>query len=246
MKRFLKDNDNIIFFLSLTIIISLILFIINKTCDLWDTEGVYVETVGGVLDIIVFGIILSIYEKRKFKRNDIKRYKEELKDYEGWDEKEAFYRVRGIINRLSLLKHTSFDFYGLIVRHISFGDVYFNGSIINSPKFESVQFNSCEIKNTKILASRDFKDIEFNWCTFDNFEIKGSKLENCRFDMQMKPDIYFSGCILHNCRFAYDENISINQFRNVLPGSLIGTIFQSEVKQKEFEKAFPDAFNEKL
>ena len=73
--------------------------------------GVLVEAHGLVFDLFIFGIVLTAYDairqaeenkKRREaeKQQRIKRYKEELDDYRGWREKEAGYRVAGIIRRL--------------------------------------------------------------------------------------------------------------------------------------------------
>ena len=78
----------------------------------FDQEGVLVEAHGMLFDVILFGIILNIYEhyldKRRKKEEEtlarklrIARYLEEIEDYLGWDEKEATYRIVGNIRRLN-------------------------------------------------------------------------------------------------------------------------------------------------
>jgi hypothetical protein len=91
------------FFVSLLAIISLnILFKGNVR------EGVLVfwgyfwgEAHGIIIDLLVFGILLSVYEERR-RRIDLKlKYLHELADYEDWRENEAVYRTTGIIRRLN-------------------------------------------------------------------------------------------------------------------------------------------------
>lgn len=65
-----------------------------------------VEANGMVFDLLVFGVLLSIYEALRAKRERIERYKEEIDDFKGWDEKEASYRTAGLIRRLNREKAT--------------------------------------------------------------------------------------------------------------------------------------------
>lgn len=59
-----------------------------------------VEANGMVFDLLVFGILLSIYEALREKKEKIERLHEEIDDYRGWDEKEAMYRIIGAVKRL--------------------------------------------------------------------------------------------------------------------------------------------------
>lgn len=59
-----------------------------------------VEANGMVFDLFVFGILLSVYEALREKKEKIERLHEEIDDFRGWDEKEAMYRIVGAIKRL--------------------------------------------------------------------------------------------------------------------------------------------------
>lgn len=49
-----------------------------------------------VFDLLVFGVLLSIYEALREKRDKIERLHEEIDDYRGWDEKEDYGRSEAI------------------------------------------------------------------------------------------------------------------------------------------------------
>ena len=66
----------------------------------FDSDGFWVEANGMVFDLFVFGVLLSIYEALREKRDKIEHLHEEIDDYRGWDEKEATYRIVGAIKRL--------------------------------------------------------------------------------------------------------------------------------------------------
>lgn len=66
-------------------------------------HDILVEANGMVFDLLVFGILLSIYDALREKKGKVERLHEEIDDYRGWDEKEAMHRIVGAINRLNKL-----------------------------------------------------------------------------------------------------------------------------------------------
>lgn len=83
-------------------------------------RDVLIETHGMLFDILLFGILLAIYEgilerrREKLKaaeerNNLIKRYEEEIDDFRGWHEPEAMYKNVGNIRRLNQLGVTEIN-----------------------------------------------------------------------------------------------------------------------------------------
>lgn len=75
-----------------------------------------VEANGMVFDLLVFGVLLSIYEKLREKRDKIERLHEEIDDYRGWDEKEAAFRIAGAVKRLSRLGVSEIKLFGYFLQ----------------------------------------------------------------------------------------------------------------------------------
>ncbi len=73
-----------------------------KFSDKWG--NILVEAHGLIFDLLVFGIVLALYETIRNKQENIKRWEEELNDYKGWTEPEAAYRVAGLIERIRKAK----------------------------------------------------------------------------------------------------------------------------------------------
>ena len=107
-------SSSIRIFISLAIIATLIIIFLDFLDDDFNLHDVLVEAHGLVYDLIVFGVIIALYdtwrdkrEKERIKKTErdqlIQRYKEELDDYRGWDALEARHRVGGIIRRLERL-----------------------------------------------------------------------------------------------------------------------------------------------
>jgi hypothetical protein len=109
MKRILSSK------IGLFVLLAILCLIIMIGSDFMDNEFSYhdilVEFHGLVFDLFIFGIILTIYESLKSKKEKlelkenkrlvlIERYKEEINDFRFWKSEEAFYRIRGLVKRL--------------------------------------------------------------------------------------------------------------------------------------------------
>ena len=71
--------------------------------------GVLVETFGFLMDVVFLGIFIVVFNGFRERKKQIERYKEEIDDYRGWNEKEATYRIVGLIRRLNKLKVYNID-----------------------------------------------------------------------------------------------------------------------------------------
>ena len=72
-------------------------------------EGLLIEAFGMILDILVIVIVIQWFNEKKEKARKIEQWKEEIDDYRGWDEKEATYRIVGMIRRLNKENVTRID-----------------------------------------------------------------------------------------------------------------------------------------
>lgn len=95
--------------LTVSVIIGIIIWVLPTLRP--SLSDIAVEFHGMIFDVILFGLVLTYFEQRLKKRFEeeeqqqqrqerIERWKEEIDDYRGWDEKEAMYRIRGNIKRL--------------------------------------------------------------------------------------------------------------------------------------------------
>jgi len=94
------------FFLLAALLWGGVMFLISIKMGKFDLDGLLTEANGMVFDLLVFGVLLSIYERLREKKDKIERLHEEIDDYRGWDEKEAMYRIVGAVRRLNKLGET--------------------------------------------------------------------------------------------------------------------------------------------
>lgn len=196
-------------------------------------EGLRVEAGGFVLDIILFGFVLGFYDYIKSKKQKIDKYKEEIDDYRGWDEKEAGFRVFGTIKRLIKLGELNLDisfcyfedirFFKNIFETFNFYTFSLTGAIFKNCKLNSCDFsnipNNGKTENAKEYYAIRPAYIEFINCDmtgslfsgnvynlfkFDNCTLIGSDFNNSKFDNSMFININFKSIKLENTVFSKD------------------------------------------
>lgn len=139
--------------------------------------GVLIEAHGLVFDLIVFGIVLSLYEhyrqqqensnKAQVERQDrIKRYHEEIDDFRGWKEKEASYRIAGNIRRLIKEGVSEIDLSNCFLEGANLKKI-----VLNEANLVNVSLVGASLRNAKlpranldgaILKNADLNDIDLN------------------------------------------------------------------------------------
>ncbi|MFY4844124.1 pentapeptide repeat-containing protein [Aliarcobacter butzleri] len=160
-----------------------------------------IEAFGFIADIFLFGIAITIYEIFWKKKETITRYLEELEDYRGWNEKEASYRVFGLIKRLHKLNKTDIDLSNCYFEEVPFSKNSFNGfdfkeSLLYGTKFKKCNLQLSVFNNIQQKHIQDFYD----YCTviektiFNNCNLRDSKfMNNLNFF-----DLHFLECDMKN------------------------------------------------
>lgn len=71
----------------------------------WD--GILTEAHGMLMDIFIFGVLLTWFDRVRNKKNEIKNYKDQLRDFLNWGAEEGVLRKVGIIKRLAEIGESS-------------------------------------------------------------------------------------------------------------------------------------------
>ncbi len=166
-----KIGEEALFFaVAGSIFITVILFIdmIRKP----SIDDILVEAHGMLFDILLFGIILSIYnynqaikseriKQKEDKKARITKYLDEIDDFRGWNEKEAVYRIRGIIKRLNHL--------GII--EIDLRNTFLQGAILKGVALKKSNIESANLSGVNAENGN-----------FESASFLGSNLESIRID----------------------------------------------------------------
>lgn len=167
------------FFLLAALLWSAIMFFVNNHYQItW--EEIFVEADGMVFDLVVFGVILTIYEAYretkekkekalKEKNEKIERLHEEIADYSSWNEKEATFRIVGAIKRLNKLG----------VSKIQLAKSYLDNAELIDANLEGAIFFISDLKGSR-LSHANLKDAIIYRTSFEGAIMINAKLEGAR------------------------------------------------------------------
>lgn len=119
-------------------------------------DNVLVEAHGLLFDLLVFGVILGLYEYNKKRDEDakkaeiakqqrIERYQEEIDDFRGWEGKEASYRIAGNIRRLIKEGVSEIDLSNCFLKKANL-----EGIALEEANLVSVSLIGANLKNAKL------------------------------------------------------------------------------------------------
>lgn len=220
------------------------LFFLRKTIPVSGGD-LLVEAHGTLFDMIFFGVFFFFFQKIRERSKEIKRYKEELDDFRGWNEKEAMYKNMGNIKRLlrlgvssiclsrsylkgaklawghiknsrGLLQMDNSDFSYAQLDECEFYLISFKQSRFLDTSFLGTTFMTCSFAEATFNTGRIWK-ASFHKCDFSNTAFKNLHIQECKFE---KCD--FSGATFQSCEISVylkDDLISAG-----VPASIINTI----------------------
>ncbi|MFK7923519.1 MAG: pentapeptide repeat-containing protein [Bacteroidia bacterium] len=161
-----------------TLIVGIILIGVITTLDLWlkpDFNGVLVEAHGLIFDLLMFGILLGVYDivlrrrteqRREKERTEdlVKRYKEEIEDYRGWKSEEAMFRTVGNLKRLN----------GLGISRLDLCNCY-----LSKANLRNVNLSDATMREAKLVES-DLRNALLKGADMQLAYLNGAKLNNAQ------------------------------------------------------------------
>jgi Pentapeptide repeats (9 copies) len=156
-------------------------------------HDILVEANGMFFDLLVFGILLSIYEALREKKEKIERLHEEIDDYREWPEKEAKFRLMGSVRRLikegekklnlrnCYLEDTSFADWNLSKTHFDmsnllqakFYQTILIGSTFQEAKLKNAAFYSADLTGAD-FSGADLEGVNFSKANLSNVTLEGA------------------------------------------------------------------------
>lgn len=183
-----------------------------------DWSDVLVEAHGLLFDLLLFGILLTIYETFKKKIEEdrrsaserqikIDRYIEEIEDFRIWGSTEGMLRIAGNIRRLNKLGVTNINLFdckikGINLKGFNLTGSHFGGADLGKGVMRGTQLEKCNLIGT-YLGDANLRGAN----------IKGSDLERakCQRANLQGSDLQGSNCI--RTQF-WDANLRSADLRN--------------------------------
>lgn len=157
-------------------------------------QGVYVEAWGSVVDILLVGVVLTLFSRGLTRKREISRHREQIDDFKKWDDVEGRLRIAGSIRRLAKLGVTKIDLRGIILRNFSFEQhdiINLKGSVFN----DGIWLSRAS-RNHTLLENVDFGHVDCRNVVFSAHVIGGMKGIDLRFFSANLNGANFEGATL--------------------------------------------------
>lgn len=225
IKRKLLESK-IHLFISIAVAASIVAIGFDLIDNHFTFHDILVEYHGLVYDLIVFGIILTIYETIKDKKDKITRYKEEIDDFRFWHSEESMHKIKGSVNRLYELGVESIDLSMCEFSNSRWLNKYkkmkwdFTGAKLGECLFISTDISKSRFRVTN-LTNVSFVQSNLSGCNFGSSTLKHTLFEECDLN-----GTDFKGAIV-DCLNWIDEleskkNIGINYIRDCFYVDTVG------------------------
>ena len=165
--------------IGITIVVGFILIIIISVLDIRYLEtsngrDILIEAHGLLFDIFVFGVLLAYLNKFLEKKQRSERYKEEIDDFRGWEEKEAKYRIVGNIKRLNKLG------FG----RINLANCYLEGADLHSANLVKSNLRNVDLSGANLvyadLSYADLSNANLSGANLTHALLRGANLTNAK------------------------------------------------------------------
>lgn len=225
---FMNNNWHLFFYIFAGILVTIYLswytYPFNRS-ELNDyISNIHVELAGAFFDIVLFGIIFYTVQFLFQKKEKIIQLSEQLNDFRDWDEKEAGYRVIGILKRLHKLGvdnvnlsrcHLNginiisddgrifvFDFKKSDLTDVTFTDIILNNANFNRVHGNLVTDYADYFNDPRtIFTNCDLRYSSFSHNSFYSFNFIGTKFRNPNFEDALFDFAQFRKCIFDDVKF---------------------------------------------
>ena len=239
-KKWLKENKVSFFFYSALIIGFALTYIDFKTKNIESSEfwnNVLVEAHGMFFDIILFGIILTVYERYSHKHNENENLQNEIDDFRFWNADEAKFRIRGNLFRLNKGGVTKINLSFIDLSNVELRKVILNNSNfcetnLSNSNMENSEFNNILCSNSKftgkntILLNASFKNAHIQNSDFSQAYLNGAnfcsaKLSKINFSKADLRNVDLQNVHLYEPNFN-DAEVSSDFTDKILKWNIIG------------------------
>lgn len=143
------------FFLLAAVVVAPILKYFDSRDYQFNFHDILVEGHGLLFDLFVFGVLLSVYEALRVRKELIRKHQDEIDDFRLWDEKEAAYRIIGAVKRLNRegQKHLNLSYCFLC-------NVSFEGLNLEGANLQNAKLKDADLRGVISLKNADFRNAD--------------------------------------------------------------------------------------
>lgn len=203
IKIFVNNIDSNIWFYFILLTCSIIFLKMtfsvhpDMSGDFWG--NVRVEFVGFCFDVFLLGLIFSIFIQIQQKRQDVKRWREEIDDFRGWHEPEAMFRIVGNIKRLNRAGKTNIDLIKCYLNKADLFKVDLKNSTFWYASLERAQLQKAQIENGNFYNA-SLKEANLSNGNFTDAHFRDANLEDCTLLEGVFQGANFTGASLKKAK----------------------------------------------
>lgn len=197
-------------------------------------KNILIEAHGLIFDIFVFGVIVIIFNKIAERRRNIRRWKEEIDDFRGWDEKEAMHRIVGKIRRLNEQKISEIDLRNCFLKNSNLMDANLKRAKLGGADFDYAELERVNL-NEAVLYGTSLEGANLYKANLDGAYLYKANLQEASLEEASLKGAYLKSTDLR------DAQITVDQLSTVM--SLFRTKLDPLI-ESEINKRFPHLLKE--
>ncbi|HLF32997.1 MAG TPA: pentapeptide repeat-containing protein [Cyclobacteriaceae bacterium] len=173
IKYELPKYNVIIFFILLSLISLVVIIFLDKTDSNFNKHDILVEAHGLVFDLFVFGILITIFDFLRNRKESRSRYYEEIEDLIGWKSEEAKIKILAKVKRLYDLGQRRFFLSNSYLKNANLSDYDLTDSIIVLANLKKASFIRSNLKNVQLNGSK-LNKVYFTSANLENTDLSNA------------------------------------------------------------------------
>lgn len=191
-----------------TIVIYLLLIVlctsIIATVDLFDPDfnkhDIIVEAHGLIFDLVIFGLLISLFEYIRNKKEKISRFNEEIYYLSKWKNEESKYQILEKVRQLYELGQRTFHLSFAELNGANLAEFDLTNSVMVGVKMKHGLFVRSILKNVN-LRSAKLREVYFTNAQLDGTNLSKSKSKKAKFTAANLIDTNFESADLRKASF---------------------------------------------
>lgn len=197
----LINYSAIVFFLLAAIVFSALIVILDFNDPEFSWHNILVEAHGLIFDLLIFGLLWTVFEFYKSKKEKIKSLTDEINDLIQLKTEEARVGIISKMNSLYDLGVSKFYISGAFLKNGSLQEMDLTDSVMVLINFENGSFIRSTLKNVDLRASY-LKNVYFTDADLENAKLSKSNLTKSKFTVTNFNNSDLTDCDLDEAEFA--------------------------------------------
>ena len=216
----LIDYTPIIIFSILALLGFVIIFILDRNDSSFNKHDILVEAHGLVFDLVVFGLIITIFDFFRTRKEKRIRLNEEIEDLIDWKCEESKFKILAKIKRLYEIGQRKFYLSNAYLKGADFGDYDLSNSMMVLANLKNSSFVRANLTNVSLTGS-NLKNVYFTKTYLENTNLLQSKCQGAIFTDAQFINTNLEKADLRNTQFTYCYFKNINIKNAVLENAIV-------------------------